>query len=139
MSKTFLDLGIIKQEVHKMVKNLFYIGLLLLLFFLMFMMMLSAGWIKIIVDAGEIKNDIKNVGSEIMSNEEIQQLPPTNIRENRLFRVEYHTVKPGESLFHLEKQYGTSWKVIQKTNKIENPHLLKTGIILRVPVRIIDS
>jgi len=139
MSDTMLNLGTIRQEVHKMVKNLFYIGLLLLLFFLMLLMMLTAGWLKIVVDGSEIINDIKNVGNGIISNEENQQKPEDSIQENRLFRVEYHTIKPGENLFDLENQYGTNWKVIQKVNNIENPLRLQTGTILQVPVRVADS
>lgn len=139
MIDTFLNVGKLQQEVQRMVKNLFFIGFLLLLFFLVILMMLTAGWLRIIVDGSEVIKDIRNVGNGIISKEDIQQKPENRNWDNQMFSVKSHKVKPGETLLDLENQYGTNWKVIKRVNKIENPFRLKTGAILQVPVRIADS
>lgn len=139
MSDLLLLPGQIRQEVTKMVKSIFRLGFLLLLLLVLFMMMLSAGWIKIIVNGPEISSDIKSVRNGIVPQ------PPSNLEqnndsiENRLFKFESHVVSSGETLFDLERSYGTNWKVIQRINSIEDPLRLKVGTIIRVPVRIADS
>lgn len=139
MSDLLLLPGQIRQEVTKMVRSILRLGFLLLLLLILFMMMLSAGWIKIIVNGPEISSDIKNVGKGVVPQQRSELEPKNNLNENRLFKLESHVVSPGETLFDLEKSYGTNWKVIQRINKIENPLRLKVGTIIWIPVRIIDS
>ena len=44
-----------------------------------------------------------------------------------------HIVKSGESLYSISKQYGTTWKTLQKLNKIKNPHWIYPGQTLKLP------
>lgn len=139
MSDLLLLPGQIRQEVTKMVRSVLRIGFWLLLMLLLIFMMLSAGWIKIIFNVTEVFSDIKKVGKENVSQPPMELEPKNSLDENQLFKVEYHVVSPGETLFDLERSYRTNWKVIQRINKIEDPLRLRAGTIIRVPVRIADS
>ncbi len=136
MSDLLLLPGQVRQEVTKMVRSIFRFGFFFLLLLILFMLMLSAGWIRIVVDGEEISSDIKNVGKGIAPRQRTEVELKNDFTENRLFTFESHIVKPGETLFDLERSYGTSWKVIQRINKIEDPLHLTAGTIIRVPVRI---
>lgn len=105
----------------------------------MFLMMLTAGWLKIIIDGSEVSSDLRRFKEGIISKQQIKPEHENLNWDNRLFRVEYHTVKPGETLIDLEDYYGTNWRVIKRVNKIESPFNLKSGTILIVPIRIADS
>lgn len=131
--------GQIRQEVTKMLKSILRFSFLLLLLFILFMLMLSAGWIQIMVNGSKISDDIKNVGNGIASRQQTEFEMNNSTEANRLFKFVSHVVSPGETLFDLEKSYGANWKVIQRINKIEDPFRLKTGTIIRVPIRIADS
>lgn len=131
--------GQIRQEVTKMLKSILRFGFLLIIILVLFMMMLSAGWIQIVVNGREISDDIKNVGNEIVPRQRSEMEMRNDFIENRSFKLESHIVNPGESLFDLERSYGTNWKVIQRINKIEDPYRLTVGTIIWVPVRIADS
>ena len=122
-----------------MVKSILRFGFLLLIILIFFMMMLSAGWIQIVVDKSEISSDIKNVGNGIAPRQETEFELNNDFIENRLFKLESHIVNPGETIFDLERSYGTNWKVIQRINKIDDPYRLTVGTIIWVPVRIADS
>ncbi len=131
--------GQIRQEVTKMVKSILRFGFLFLIILILFMMMLAAGWIQIVVDKSEISSDIKNVGNGIMPRLQSEIEMKNDFIENRLFKLKSHIVNPGESLFDLQRSYGTNWKVIQRINKIEDPYRLTVGTIIWIPVRITEG
>ena len=131
--------GQIRQEVTRMVKSIVRFGFFLIIILILFMMMFSAGWIKIVVNSREISDDIKNVENEIVPRQPSEIEIRKDFVENRLFKFESHIVNPGETLFDLERSYGTNWKVIQRINKIENPYRLTVGTIIWVPIRIVES
>ncbi len=131
--------GQIRQEVTRMVKSIVRFGFFLIIILILFMMMFSAGWIKIVVNGREISDDIKNVGNEIVPQQRYEIEMKNDFNENRLFKFKSHIVNPGESLFDLERSYGTNWKVIQRINKIEDPYRLTVGTIIWVPVRLAES
>jgi len=139
MSDLLLLPGQIRLEVTKMVKSIFRFGIFVLLLLILFMLMLSAGWIQIVVNGQEISSDINSVGKGIVTKPPSGLEQKINLNENRSFKFESHVVSPGETLFDLERSYGTNWKVIQRINKIEDPLRLKVGTIITVPVRIADS
>lgn len=139
MSDLLLLPGQIRQEVTKMFKSIVRFGFLLLLLFVVFVMMLSAGWLKIIVNGPEISSDIRNIGNGLPPQQKSVYENRKSFDENRLFKFVPHVVSPGETLFDLERSYGTNWKVIQRVNKIDDPFRLTVGAIIRIPVRIVDS
>lgn len=47
--------------------------------------------------------------------------------------VEY-TVKPGDTLISIARKYGTTYKVLADYNGMENPDLIRTGQIIRIPL-----
>jgi len=128
-----------RKEVDKMVRSLFMIFFLLLLFLVLILMAFSAGWLQLVVNTREIQHDIKNVGNGIIPGQENHAIPDNATFENRLFRIEYHVIKAGETLFDLENSYGTHWKVIKKVNNVTDPIRLEAGKVLKIPVRIATS
>lgn len=122
-----------------MFRSIIRFGIFVLLLFILLMLMLSAGWIQILVNGQEISSDINSVGKGIVAKSQSALEQKINFNENRLFKFESHVVSPGETLFDLERSYGTNWKVIQRVNKIEDPLRLKVGTIIWVPVKIVDS
>lgn len=139
MSDLLLLPGQIRLEVTKMFRSIVRFSLLLLLLLILFMLMLSAGWIQIQIKASEISSDFRKLGNGNGSRQVTESQLKHDLIENRLFKFESHIVKPGETLFDLERSYGTNWKVIQRINKIEDPLHLTAGTIVRVPVRIAES
>ncbi len=49
------------------------------------------------------------------------------------YRLKYHYVKKGETLYRIAKKYGVSVEEIVKINKIRN-NLIKPGMVLKIPV-----
>lgn len=131
--------GQIRQEVTKMVKSIVRFSFLFLLLLILLMMMLSAGWIQITFNGSKVFETIKNVENGIEPRQQSEFGENNSVEDNRLFKFVSHVVSPGETLFDLEKSYGANWKVIQRINKIEDPLRLKTGTIIRVPIRLADS
>lgn len=126
-----------KKEVRNMIRSFFLILFIFLLGLIMIMMAFSAGWIKIVVNGDEIKSDIQNVGKNVGTKDEQQQLFPENsVTLNRSYQLIKHVLMPGETLYDLEKEYGTNWKVIQKVNQISNPNRLRAGMIILIPVKV---
>ncbi len=50
------------------------------------------------------------------------EIPPS-----RRVRVLEHTVRPGETLSHIARRYGTTVRAIQDANRIRNPHAVRAG------------
>ncbi len=46
-----------------------------------------------------------------------------------------HTVKKGETLYAIAKKYGVTIDTIVKANNIKNKNLIRTGSILKIPVK----
>jgi LysM repeat protein len=44
-----------------------------------------------------------------------------------------HVVQPGENLFRIALQYGTTWPVLAAANNISNPNLIYVGQVLIIP------
>jgi LysM repeat protein len=44
-----------------------------------------------------------------------------------------HVVQPGENLFRIALQYGTTWPVLAAANNISNPNLIYVGQVLVIP------
>ncbi len=44
-----------------------------------------------------------------------------------------HVVQPGENLFRIALQYGTTWPVLAAANNIANPNLIYVGQVLIIP------
>lgn len=44
-----------------------------------------------------------------------------------------HTVKPGEYLAEIAKNYGVSWELIAQANNITDPNRIEEGVELRIP------
>lgn len=49
------------------------------------------------------------------------------------YKIKYHYVKKGETLYRISKKYGVSVEEIVKMNKIKN-NLIKPGMVLKIPV-----
>ena len=47
--------------------------------------------------------------------------------------IEY-TVKPGDTLSSIAREYGTTWKALADYNGLQNPNLIIIGQIIRIPV-----
>ncbi|MBK3333055.1 transglycosylase SLT domain-containing protein [Persephonella atlantica] len=50
------------------------------------------------------------------------------------YRLKYHYVKKGETLYRIAKKYGVSVEEIVKMNKIRD-NLIKPGMVLKIPVK----
>jgi hypothetical protein len=99
----------------------------------------SQGWIQIVINSENLKNDRIESKSGIIYNERLAK-PLENPRVlSPTFRLIEHRVESGETLFDLENRFRTNWKVIQKNNKIEDPIHLKPGAVIRIPVRVVES
>lgn len=46
-----------------------------------------------------------------------------------------YIVKPGDVLWWIAKQYGTTWEKLQEINKLKNPHLISPGQEIIVPAQ----
>lgn len=76
-----------------------------------------------------------------------ESLTPETEQQNRFYRTNevtnrksfkeiVHVVHQGDTLTELSEQYGISWKVIKKINRIENKDQLLVGQRLRIPSRL---
>lgn len=45
----------------------------------------------------------------------------------------YYVVEPGDTLFSIARRHGTTVRVLQDLNGIENPDLIRVGQVIRVP------
>jgi hypothetical protein len=53
-----------------------------------------------------------------------------------------YSVRPGDNLIHFGRRYlinPDDWRVLQKLNKIKNPHHMQLGQILRVPLALVKQ
>ncbi|WP_457639752.1 transglycosylase SLT domain-containing protein [Persephonella sp.] len=66
-------------------------------------------------------------------------LPYKNYRKKKpvvkkvSYRLKYHYVKKGETLYRISRKYGVSIEEIKKLNKIKG-NLIKEGMVLKIPV-----
>ncbi|HNT38141.1 MAG TPA: peptidoglycan DD-metalloendopeptidase family protein [Rubrivivax sp.] len=44
----------------------------------------------------------------------------------------YYTVKPGDTLIRIALDNGQNWRDLQRWNRLENPHVIEVGQVLRV-------
>lgn len=53
-----------------------------------------------------------------------------------------YSVRPGDNLIHFARQHlinADDWRALQKLNQIKNPHRLRPGQILRVPLHLVKQ
>lgn len=133
-------LGIIPTEKGDLKVLSYASGIIIRAFIYLFLLFsaLSAGWLKISCNGGEIIKDV----SDILSKEEIHgnigQIDSSHalIDKDNSFIFIKHTLKSGETLMDIEKLYGTRWQVIKKINNITNETKLEPGRIIFIPVKI---
>lgn len=59
---------------------------------------------------------------------------PENTTEDTEQKFEYITVKRGDTLSQIARQYNTSYQYLARINDIQNPNLIYVGETLKVPV-----
>jgi len=119
--------------------NFFLLFLVIVMGIIVLVVAFSQGWIQIVINSENLKNDRIESKSGIIYNERLAK-PLENPRVlSPTFRLIDYRVESGETLFDLENRFGTSWKVIQKINTIEDPIHLKPGAVIRIPVRVVES
>ncbi|MEE4310801.1 MAG: LysM peptidoglycan-binding domain-containing protein [candidate division KSB1 bacterium] len=59
-----------------------------------------------------------------------------NRLRNESIKLCRHTVRSGDTLSDLAQEYGVSWKVIKKANRIADEHRLRIGENLVIPTRM---
>ncbi len=137
------DLVAVYERIAKGVKRMIRYLIFLFFAFVMLIVLLLFGIINRVV-----KIDL-TPGNESMPAREIERgpyylerleepIPPVKM-DDRYFDWVKHPVERGETLFDLEKKYGTNWKVIGRVNRIEDPLRLDAGHIVYIPVRKIES
>jgi hypothetical protein len=128
----------VTKGVKKTVRNFFLLFLVILFGAVILVIAFSQGWIQVVVNPNghnETFENLREYNFEDRNDESILK----HFQMNRLFDIVRHSIEPGETLIDLEKRYGTSWKVIQKLNRISDPIRLNPGEMIWVPVKIIDS
>ena len=115
-----------------------------MIFFLSIIILLISfvsGWIKINCDGNKIMGDI-DLFKENSSEEYRYETPDKDyeLMNEYLTSGNYtlvkHALKNGETLYDLEKYYGTNWLIIQKVNKINDVSRLRSGQIIFIPVKV---
>lgn len=46
-----------------------------------------------------------------------------------------HIVKKGDTLYHIALEHGTTWQALAKYNELKNPHLIRIGQKILIPVK----
>jgi len=129
----------VTKGVRKMIRTFILLCLVILLGTIIMVIAFKDGWIQIVFTPN-------GNGTEIERTEPIQPLYQRNdesiedyFMRNPSFDLIKHPIEPGETLIDLENKYGTSWKVIQKLNKIDDPIRVQPGKIISVPIKIVKS
>jgi len=110
-----------------------------LVFFILLFYAFSAGWIQIVVTPNKGLSEIDSAIEEAEQSGKIGYIDSVKNVTDQKYSFLKHTIKPEETLFDLEKKYGTNWRVIQRINKINDPLRLKPGTIIYIPVRLSKS
>lgn len=50
-----------------------------------------------------------------------------------------YTVKPGDVLWKIAESNGTTWQKLAETNKLENPHLIYPGQVLKLDANAVEA
>jgi len=113
--------------------------------FLIVVIAIAAGWIKIVCDTNELKNDfeggVKTLQERFNNHKQVEKSDLTNndrahdqLNSKGYYIIE-HKLAKGETLSDLQLRYKTDFRVIQKVNKIEDVRRLFPGQIIIVPVK----
>lgn len=129
----------ITKGVRKMIRNFFLFFLVILFGSIIAVIAFKDGWITIVVTPNGNGSAIEKTEPEDFYDQRNDESIDEQFMRNPTFNLIKHPIEPGETLFDLEKKYGTSWKVIQKLNKIDDPIRIQPGKIIQVPIRIVDS
>lgn len=122
-----------------MIRNFILFFLVILFGSIIIIFAFTEGWIRIVVNPNGIEDGIDRNEQDNRYDQRNDESIDEYFMMSPSFDLIKHPIEPGETLFDLEKRYGTNWKVIQKLNKIGDPIRLQPGKIIRVPVRIADS
>jgi len=129
----------VTKGVRKMIRNFFLFFLVILFGSMIAVIAFKDGWITIVVTPNGNGPAMEKTEPEDFNDRRNDEWIDEQFMRNQTFDLIKHPIEPGETLFDLEKKYGTSWKVIQKLNKIEDPIRIPPGKIIQVPIRIVDS
>lgn len=129
----------IAKGVRRMIRYLF----LLFFAFVMLIALLLFGLFNRVIKIDLTPNNESMPSREIERGpyylERLEEpFPPAKL-DNQYFDWVKHPIERGETLFDLEKKYGTNWKVIGRVNQIEDPLRLEVGHVVYIPVRKIES
>lgn len=129
----------ITKGVRKMIRNFILSFLVVLLGSIIIIFAFTEGWIRIVVTPNGNGEGIDRNEPENFFDQQNDESIYEYFMRNPSFGLVKHPIEPGETLIDLEKKYGTSWKVIQRLNKIDDPIRLQPGKIIQIPIRIADS
>lgn len=137
------DFIAVLERIIKGVKKMIRYIILLFLAFVMLIVLLLFGILNRVVKIDLTPRNDTMPARELERGpyylEQLEEpIPPVKM-DDRYFDWVKHPVERGETLFDLEKKYGTNWKVIGRVNRIEDPLRLDAGHIVYIPVRKIES
>lgn len=137
------DLVAVYERIAKGVKRMIRYLIFLFFAFVMLIVLLLFGILNRVVKIDLTPGNESTPAQEIEHGpyylERLEEPIPPAKMDDRYFDWVKHPVERGETLFDLEKKYGTNWKVIGRVNRIEDPLRLDAGHIVYIPVRKIES
>jgi len=101
----------------------------------------ASGWIIIHCDGSKVMGNINQFGENNRKTDRFEtpdedyEMMSEYLTSGR-YKLVKHVLRNGETLFDLQKYYGTNWRIIQKVNKISDVRRLRSGQIIYVPVKI---
>jgi hypothetical protein len=122
-----------------MIRTFVLFSLVILFGSIIIVLAFTEGWIKIVVTPNGNGQRIERIEPENYWDQPKEKSIDEYFLRNPSFDLIKHTIEPGETLIDLEKKYGTSWKVIQRLNNIEDPLRVQPGKIIHVPIRTVNS
>ncbi|MDZ7263308.1 MAG: LysM peptidoglycan-binding domain-containing protein [candidate division KSB1 bacterium] len=137
------DFVAVYERFAKGVKRMLRYLFLLFFAFVMLIVLLLFGIINHVIKIDLTPNNESMPSREIERGpyylERLQEPIPPSRMDDRYFDWVKHPIERGETLFDLEKKYGTNWKVIGRVNRIEDPLRLDVGRIVYIPVKKVES
>ncbi|NGP44819.1 LysM peptidoglycan-binding domain-containing protein [Bacillaceae bacterium SIJ1] len=69
----------------------------------------------------------------ISSSEQAQETRHEQSAEQEQAKADVYIVQPGDNLYEIGLQHGTTWRVLQQMNQLPNPHIIQIGQEIRLP------